>query len=162
MKLTTLALAALLAFPIAAQAQKTEPKPNPNRDRPERMDKPGPGARKADGFMPGRQTTQQEIEQTLAFVKENFPNHHALFSRLPENGPLRRAAENKMTNSYRQLMRMEDQNPDAYKALLSQAKFEDQALGLARDLGFAVGKGNDLPWRYYVRSAVGVSRAPSR
>src|SRR5437867_7337971 len=39
----------------------------------------------------------------------------------------------KMVQKYRQLMRMEEQNPEAYQVMLTQAKFEDEALGYARD-----------------------------
>ena len=34
--------------------------------------------------------------------------------------------------------------------------------GESTRIGITEGKGHDLPWRYYVRGAVGVSRAPSR
>jgi DNA-3-methyladenine glycosylase len=34
--------------------------------------------------------------------------------------------------------------------------------GVSTRIGITVGKGHELPWRYYVRAAVGVSRAPSR
>ena len=34
--------------------------------------------------------------------------------------------------------------------------------GISTRIGINVGKGHELPWRYYVRAAVGVSRAPSR
>jgi DNA-3-methyladenine glycosylase len=34
--------------------------------------------------------------------------------------------------------------------------------GISTRIGLALGKGDESPWRYYVRGAVGVSRAPSR
>jgi DNA-3-methyladenine glycosylase len=34
--------------------------------------------------------------------------------------------------------------------------------GISTRIGIAPGKGDELPWRYYVRRAIGVSRAPSR
>jgi DNA-3-methyladenine glycosylase len=34
--------------------------------------------------------------------------------------------------------------------------------GVSTRIGLGVGKGEKSPWRYYVRGAVGVSRAPSR
>ena len=34
--------------------------------------------------------------------------------------------------------------------------------GVSTRIGLAPGKGDESPWRYYVRGAVGVSRAPSR
>jgi DNA-3-methyladenine glycosylase len=34
--------------------------------------------------------------------------------------------------------------------------------GVSTRIGITPGKGDDLPWRYYVRGGVGVSRAPSR
>jgi DNA-3-methyladenine glycosylase len=34
--------------------------------------------------------------------------------------------------------------------------------GVSNRIGLSMGKGDQSPWRYYVRGAVGVSRAPSR
>jgi DNA-3-methyladenine glycosylase len=34
--------------------------------------------------------------------------------------------------------------------------------GISTRIGITIGKGHELPWRYYVRGAVGVSHAPSR
>ncbi len=34
--------------------------------------------------------------------------------------------------------------------------------GVSTRIGLSAGKGDDSPWRFYVRGAVGVSRAPSR
>src|SRR5207249_4920132 len=39
-----------------------------------------------------------------------------------------------MVNRYRNLMRMQEQNPEAYEAMLAQWKLEDQAIGFARAL----------------------------
>ena len=61
----------------------------------------------------------------LAFVEKNFPNHFDLFNRLPKDGPFRNnMVLPKMVQKYRQLMRMEEQNPEAYQVMLTQAKFE--------------------------------------
>ena len=79
--------------------------------------------------------TQDEIDATLKFTQENFPNHYSFFAKLPQNGPFRnKVAIPKMVERYRMLMRMQENNPEAYSAMMQQGKLQDDALGFARDL----------------------------
>lgn len=79
--------------------------------------------------------TQEEIDATLKFTQENFPNHYSFFARLPQNGQFRnKVAIPKMVERYRAMMRMKENNPDAFAAMMQQAKLQDDALGFARDL----------------------------
>ncbi len=134
MNLKSLALLAILAVPLTTLADK--PSTQPSHPFASKGDPVfGRALNRRDGMnqqMP--KPTQQEIDDTLAFVQKNFRNHYELFSRLPKDGPFRNnVVLPRMVNRYRQLMRIQDQNPEAYQSLLSQARFEDQALGLARD-----------------------------
>lgn len=86
---------------------------------------------KRDGFAPGLKPTQEELDEALAFVKDTAPNHYRLFNRLPEGGPRRMRAEQIIVMRYHNLMRMKEQNPEAYDAMLGQWKLEDDAIGYA-------------------------------
>jgi hypothetical protein len=124
MKLHTLIVFSMLAIPAVTLAEKPTTRPMfPNGGKMGRRD-----------FMPAPKATQQEIDDTLAFVKTNFKNHYELFSRIPETAPFRNMAIQKMVNRYRQLMRTQDQNPEIYETMLKQAKIEDDAIGFARDV----------------------------
>ncbi|HEX3359014.1 MAG TPA: hypothetical protein VHS31_18690 [Tepidisphaeraceae bacterium] len=128
MKCKTLALMTILLAPMAtlAEAPSTQPA-KPFQGHEGRMGK-------RDGFMPGGKASAQEINDTLDFVKDKFPNHWSLFSGIPESAPFRNRAIQGMVMRYRQLMRMQDQNPDTYDSLLKQAQLEDDAVGFARDV----------------------------
>lgn len=146
MKLKTLLLVPMLALAVPARADGPTSQPSattqPSAAGPVRREGKsdngmggGSGGRmgRRDGYMPGAKPTQEEIDDTIAYVKANFPNHYELFSNIPENAPFRKVAIQKMVNRYRQLLRMQDQAPEAYDAVLRQAKFEDDAIGFARD-----------------------------
>jgi hypothetical protein len=128
MKRTHVAFLSLLISPLAMAADK--PSTQPVRPR----DVAGVGGRilKHDGMLPGQKPTQEEIDAAMAFVKENAPNHYDLFNRLPENSPRRDRAQQLMVMRYRNLMRMKDNNADAYQAMLDQWKLEDEAIDDAR------------------------------
>jgi hypothetical protein len=94
----------------------------------------GKGGGRRDGMVPPK-PTQQEIDDALVFIQKNFPNHFEMFNRLPKDAPFRNnMVLPRMVQRYRQLMRIQDQNPEAYGAMLRQAQFEDEALGYARDI----------------------------
>lgn len=79
--------------------------------------------------------TPAEIDATLKFARENFPNHYSFFTKLPPKGRFRNeVALPKMVERYRTLMRLEQSNPDAYTAMMQQIHLQDQALGFAIDL----------------------------
>lgn len=79
--------------------------------------------------------TQEEIDATLKFTQENFPVHYSFFAKLSENGRFRnKVAIPRMVERYRSLMRLKESSPDAYAAMMQQAKLQDDALGFARDL----------------------------
>jgi hypothetical protein len=79
--------------------------------------------------------TQDEIDATLKFTQENFPVHYSFFAKLAQNGRFRnKVAIPRMVERYRTLMRLKEISPDAYAAMMQQAKLQDDALGLARDL----------------------------
>jgi len=120
MKLTSAFVLVLLFAPLASAADKPSTRPF--------------FPRQEFGRAARLKATQPEIDETLAFVKDNFKNHYDLFSRITPGTPFYNMAVNKMVNRYRQLMRMKDQNPDIYDAMLKQAKSEDNALGFAKNL----------------------------
>src|SRR5581483_5909266 len=120
MKLTSAFVLVLLFAPLASAADKPSTRPF--------------FPRQEFGRAARLKATQPEIDETLPFVKDNFKNHYDLFSRITPGTPFYNMAVNKMVNRYRQLMRMKDQNPDIYDAMLKQAKSEDNALGFAKNL----------------------------
>jgi hypothetical protein len=139
-----LTLLGVMVFPLIASAEapstrpSTQPatRPTGGPNRPEGAFRPRRDAlREAmrDG-LPPKPPTPDEIEAATKFCQENFPNHYGFFARLPENGQGRRFVIPKMVQRYRMLMHMQENNPDAYKAMLEQSKIQDQALGYARDL----------------------------
>jgi len=136
MKLNTLILVAVMSIPTAAMAQRsstTRPSGMMNRADREanraRRDGPGPGMNQGGRFTP------QELEDATTFMKEKLPNHYLLYSKMPAQMPFRNNVfVPRMVNRYRNLMRMQEQNPEAYQAMLRQAQFEDTALGLAQKI----------------------------
>ena len=129
MKWTHVAFLSLMICPLAMAADK--PATQPARPR-EGAGMGGGRMMKRDGMLLNLKPTQEEIDAAMAFVKANAPNHYELFNRLPENSPRRDRAEQLMVVRYRNLMRMKDQNPDVYQALLQQWKLEDEAIEEAR------------------------------
>ena len=129
MKWSHVAFLSILICSLALAGDK--PSTQPTRPR----DIAGVGGRmlKRDGGA-GQKPTQDEINAAMAFVKENAPNHYQLFNRLPENSPRRERAQGLMVMRYRNLMRMKENNPDAYQAMLDQWKLEDQAIDDARSI----------------------------
>lgn len=136
-KFTTFALLAALAAPLVTLAEKPSTQPSqmagPMRPFGGKGDPVFGRMGRREGNPPRPST--QEIDETLTFIEKNFPNHFEMFSRLPREGPFRNnVVLPRMVQRYRQLMRMQDQNPEAYDAMLRQAQFEDEALGYARDI----------------------------
>jgi hypothetical protein len=152
MKWITALLLALVLSPSMALAEKPSTQPS----------RPGKGegayARqqnmKRDGFMPGMKPTQAELDEALAFMKDTAPHHYELFNRLPEGGPRRARAEQIMVMRYHNLMRMKDQNPDAYDAMLEQWKLEDEAIGYAQAMREKTQPDADVRLREVVRQMV--------
>ena len=150
MKWITALLLALLLSPLMALAEKPSTQPS----------HPGKGEggfarqQKRDGFMPGMKPTQAELDEALDFMKDTAPHHLELFNRLPEGGPRRAHAEQIMVMRYHNLMRMKDQNPDAYDAMLEQWKLEDEAIGFAQALREKTQPDADVRLREVVRRMV--------
>src|SRR5689334_22134988 len=120
MKSKLLILLCVLTIPAAAFAERPTTRPGKGE---------GFGGKfmRRENFMPGPKATQQEIDDTMAFAKAKFPNHYDLFSRIPDGTPFKNMVIQKMVSRYRQLMRMQEQNPDIYDAMLKQATAEDDA-----------------------------------
>jgi hypothetical protein len=130
MKSIHLVLLAILVAPMTALAERPATQPS----RPFAGKAEGGYAKmpKRDGFMPGMRPTTQELEEAMSFVEKNSPNHFNLFNRLPEGSPRRARAEQLMVMRYHNLMRVKEQNPEVYDAMLQQWKLEDEAVGYAR------------------------------
>jgi hypothetical protein len=152
MKWITAFLLALLLSPLMARAERPSTQPS----------RPGKGegafARqqnmKRDGFAPGMKPTQAELDEALDFMKDTAPHHLELFNRLPEGGPRRARAEQIMVTRYHNLMRMKEQNPDAYDAMLEQWKLEDEAIGFAQAVREKTQPDADVRLREVVRRMV--------
>jgi hypothetical protein len=124
-------IALILALLVPAFSFAERPTTQPNRPLKDGVFGRFP---RHENFGPGGKPTQDEIDATIAFAKDKFPNHYDLFSHIPEGTPFHNIVVTKMVVRYRQLMRMQDQNPEVYDAMLKQAQAEDEALGYAREM----------------------------
>ena len=127
MKWTHVALIAVAVLPLTLLAD--EPSTQPSRPYAGRMQ-----GMKRDGFMPNVKPTKEELDEAMAFMKDNAPVHYELLNRLPEDAPRRNRAGQLLVMRYRGLMHLKDQNPEAYEAMLHQWQLEDEAMGDARAL----------------------------
>jgi hypothetical protein len=92
----------------------------------------GMGGMKRDGM--GPRVTPQEADDIADFLKKERPNLYKLYQRIPEGRPMKMMVLQRFANRYRQLTRMEDQNPDGYQAMMQQEHLRDEALGYAMDV----------------------------
>jgi hypothetical protein len=135
MNLKRVALITLLCAPIVLAADKPSTQPSqPNRPYKEGGFKDGSGrmGMKRDGM--GPRISQQEAEDIGEFLKKERPNLYKLYQRIPDERPMKMGVLQRFSNRYRQLMRMQDQNADAYQAMLQQEHLRDEALGYAMDM----------------------------
>ena len=128
-----LAMLLALAIPMISVAQKADKPGNPQRG-PYRPDGPGNKLPKAGMFGPPVKFTPEELDTAREFARKNFPSFYEMYSRLPENGPMRMNMSQRMVGRYRNMMRMQEQNPELYDTMLSQARLEDEAIGYAREM----------------------------
>jgi hypothetical protein len=147
MKFTLVALIAVFVLPLTVKAD--DPATQPSRPMGARMRE-----FKRDGLMPGAKPTQEEIDEAMAFMKDKAPNHYELFNRLPQDSPRRNRAEQILVMRYRNLMRVKDQAPEAYDAMLRQWQLEDQAIGFAREIKEGKQPDADVRLREVVRQMV--------
>jgi len=140
MNLKRVALITLLSAPMVwavdrpSTTQPSQPA-QPTRPFAGRPDGPGAGrmGMKRDGVSP--RITPQEADQIAEFLKKERPNLYKLYQRIPEDRPMMRMGVlQRWAPRYRQLMRMQDQNPDGYEAMMRQERLRDDALGFALDM----------------------------
>jgi hypothetical protein len=126
----------VVSFPVTSSAEKPD-KPTTQPARPfgrfeGPMGKIGPG--RQGQFNGPIKYTPEEFDTAREFAQKNFPSFYDMFTQLPEKGPMRNALAQRMVGRYRNMMRMQDQNPELYTTMLDQAKLEDKAIGYAREM----------------------------
>jgi hypothetical protein len=130
-----LALLVVLLAPVVSFGEKPDktdkPTTRPFANRQDYLPRP---PRPGRDFTAGPKPTKEELDSATDFAKKNFPVFYDMYTRLPENGPMRAALMQRMVGRYRNMLRQQEQNPELYDALLSQAKLEDEALGYLREL----------------------------
>ncbi|MBC7784619.1 MAG: hypothetical protein H7144_12345 [Burkholderiales bacterium] len=157
MVLTT-SLAVGAASPVLAQAPTSRPADRARqtgawRDRAAGEVRPGdmrpgdmrPGEMRPGEMRPGRPEapparqdppSDAEWEEVAKFAQENLPNRWKMYEEVVQakRPNAIEAIKLRMANRYRALQRTRGDNPGVYRALLEQAKLEDDVWAAVRDL----------------------------
>lgn len=156
-------LIAAMVLPVAVSAEEPTTRPTLRKEPPTlrpigpRVARDGTvqlGGQNRQGASDERPITDEEKQQALEFMKENFPVRTAMLNALPREGMGQRFREQRaipaIVQRWRKLKELERQNPQAYAAMMKQAKLQDEAFGLFQDM-----KGGDPEAGIKLRSKVG-------
>jgi hypothetical protein len=80
--------------------------------------------------------TEQELEDVLAFMREYLPNRFEMFEQLSPSQQARSVFLRNLTQRYRNLQRMKEQDASVYNAMLQHMQLQDEVFGLMRDARF--------------------------
>lgn len=78
--------------------------------------------------------TEEEWRSIADAMKQHSPNWWQRFEHLPENGPVRERMKRTMIETYRNLARIEQRDPQQYKREIRQLQLEDEIFGIGREL----------------------------
>ena len=83
--------------------------------------------------------TDEQWNEVLPFVKDNFKNALAALDKMSDAGPIPRQARNKarIYAQVRDLRQLQDRDPERYQSRLEQAKLGDEIFGLVEKLRVA-------------------------